>query len=87
MHNNTHIQTVATGFSRSREREPSNSGTFVRLNVPNYKRAEQSDQEREVLRQHRVRTSSVFEVCENLTSKSYHSRGGCKLNNEQKSCA
>ena len=43
MHDNTHIQTVAKDFSSSREREPSIS--FVRLNLLNYKRAEQSDQE------------------------------------------
>ena len=43
MHDNMHIQTVAKDFSRSREREPSISGTFVRLNVLDYKRAEQSD--------------------------------------------
>ena len=34
---------VAKDFSRSRERETSISGTFVRLNVVDYKRAEQSD--------------------------------------------
>ena len=49
MPENTHIQTVSTDFSRSRGREPSNSGTFVRLNVLDYKSAEQSDQEREVV--------------------------------------
>ena len=43
------VQTVATDFSRSREREPSNSGTFVRLNMLAYKRAEQTDHEREVV--------------------------------------
>ena len=43
MHNNTHIQTVTTDVSRNREREPSNSETFVRLNVLDYKWAEQSD--------------------------------------------
>ena len=42
MHDNTHIQTVVTDFSRSREREPPISGTFVRLNVLEYKRAEQT---------------------------------------------
>ena len=45
MHDNTHIQTVARDFLRSREREPFISGTFVRLNVLDYKRAEQSDHE------------------------------------------
>ena len=43
MHDNAHIQTVAKDFSRSREREPSISGTFVRLNVLDYKRTEQID--------------------------------------------
>ena len=43
MHDNTHIQTVAKDFSRSREREPSISLKFVKLNVLHYKRAEQSD--------------------------------------------
>ena len=38
-----HIQTVATDVSRIREREPSNSGMFVRLNVLDHKKAEQSD--------------------------------------------
>ena len=46
MHDNTPIQTVAKDFSRSREREHSISGTFVRLNVLDYKRAEQSDHKR-----------------------------------------
>ena len=46
---NRHIQTVATDFSRSRESEHSNSGMFIRLNVVDYKRAEQSDQGREVV--------------------------------------
>ena len=41
MHDNTYIQTL----SRSRESEPFISETFVRLNVLDYKRAEQSDQE------------------------------------------
>ena len=49
MHDNMHIQTVAKGFSRSRKREPFNSRTFVRLNVLDYKRAEQSEQGREVV--------------------------------------
>ena len=31
---------IAKDFSRSGEREPSNSGTFVKLNVLDYKRAE-----------------------------------------------
>ena len=44
MHDNTHIQKVAKDFSGSREHEPSISGTFVRLNVLDYKRAAQSDQ-------------------------------------------
>ena len=41
MHKNPHIQTVALDLSRGREQEPSISGTFVRLNVLDYKRAEQ----------------------------------------------
>ena len=45
MPNNMHIQTVAKDFSRRREREPYISEIFVRLNVFDYKRAEQSDQE------------------------------------------
>ena len=49
MHDNMHTQTVAKDFSKSREREPSISGTFVRLNVLDYKRAEQSDQRGEVV--------------------------------------
>ena len=49
MHDNTHIQTVATDFFISREREPSNSGMFVRPNVLDYKMAEQSDHGREVV--------------------------------------
>ena len=49
MHDNTHIQTVATDFSRSRERVPSNSKAFVRLNVLDYKRAEQSDHRRKLI--------------------------------------
>ena len=48
MYDNTHIPTVATDISRSRERKHFNSGTFVRLNVLDYKRAEQSDPEREM---------------------------------------
>ena len=45
MHDSTHIQMVAKDFSGSREREPSLSGTFIRLNVLDYKqtRVEQSD--------------------------------------------
>ena len=43
------IQTVAKDFYRSREHEPSISGTFVRLNVCDYKRAEQSDHDSEVV--------------------------------------
>ena len=46
MYDNTHIQTVGKNFSRSRERELSISGTFVRLNVLDYKGAEQSDHEK-----------------------------------------
>ena len=46
MHDNTHIQTVAKDFSRSREWEPSITEAFVRLNVLDYKRAELSDQEK-----------------------------------------
>ena len=42
MHGNTHIHMVAKDFSRSRKREPSISGTFDRLNLLDYKRAEQS---------------------------------------------
>ena len=49
MHDNTHNQTVAKDISRSRERDPSNSGTLVRLNVLDNKRAEQSDHEREAV--------------------------------------
>ena len=45
MHDNTHIQTVVKNFFRSREQEPSISGTSVRLIVFDYKIAEQSDQE------------------------------------------
>ena len=44
MHDNTRIEMVAKEFSRSREREPSISSMFVRLNVLDYKRAEQNDQ-------------------------------------------
>ena len=43
MHDNTYIQMVSQDFSRSRKSEPFISGTFVRLNVFDYKRAEQSD--------------------------------------------
>ena len=42
MHENAH--TVAKEFSRRGEVVPSISGTFVRLNVWDYKRAEQSNQ-------------------------------------------
>ena len=49
MHDNTHIQTEAKEFSRSREREPSISGTLFRLNVLDYERSEQSDQGGEVI--------------------------------------
>ena len=54
--NNKHEETtcmttcqVAIDFSRSREHEPSNSATFVRLNVFDYKRAKQGDQRRKVV--------------------------------------
>ena len=43
MHDNMYIQTVAKDFSRRREPEPSKSEIFSRLNVFDYKRAEQSD--------------------------------------------
>ena len=46
MHDNAYIQTVANDFSRNRERLSSISGAFVRVNVLDYKRAEQSDQRR-----------------------------------------
>ena len=72
MHDNTHIQTVAKDFFRSQKREPSISGTFDRLNVVDYKRAERSEKIR-----------CIFEGCENLTIKNYHLRRGCKLSNEQ----
>ena len=49
MQDNTYILTVAKDFCRSRERAHSISGTFVRLNVLDYKRAEQSDHKREVI--------------------------------------
>ena len=49
MYDNMHIQTIATDFSRNREREPSNLGTFVRLNVLDYKRGEQVIKEAEVV--------------------------------------
>ena len=51
---NTHILTITTDFSKSREYEPSISRTFVRLNVLEYKRAEHSDHKREV-----VETASI----------------------------
>ena len=80
MHDNTPIQTVGTDFSRSLEREPFNSGMFVRLNVLDYKRVEQSDHEREVveavLRQDklgvrilRVKVISYEEVVSCITKK------------------
>ena len=47
MRENMYIQTVAKNFSRSRERLPSISETYVRLNVLDYKRAEQSDNKEE----------------------------------------
>ena len=40
---------VAKDFSRRRKGEPLISGTFVRLYVLDYKRADQSDPEREVI--------------------------------------
>ena len=42
MYENARIQTVAKHFSRSREREPYISRTFVTLNVLYYKRAVRS---------------------------------------------
>ena len=48
MHDNTYIQTITKNFPRSRECEPSILGTFVRLNVLDYKRTEQSDHRGEV---------------------------------------
>ena len=38
MYDNAHIQTVVKDFSRRRKQEFSISGTFVRLNVLDYKR-------------------------------------------------
>ena len=49
MHDNTHIQTGAKDSSRSRECESSITEKFVRLNVLDYNRAEQSDHRREVI--------------------------------------
>ena len=49
MHDNTYIQTVVKDFPRNREHKPSISRTIVRLNVLDYKRAEQSDPMREVV--------------------------------------
>ena len=49
MQGNTYTQTVAIDFSRSRESEPSILGTFVRLNVLDCKKAEQSDHRGEVI--------------------------------------
>ena len=43
MHENAHIQTDAIDFFRRREQKPSISRTFVRLNVLDYKKTEQSD--------------------------------------------
>ena len=37
MNDNTHMQMLAKDFSRSREREPSITGTFVKVNVLDYK--------------------------------------------------
>ena len=45
MYDNMHIHPATKDLSRSQEREPSISETFVRLNVLDYKRAEQSDHE------------------------------------------
>ena len=63
---------VAKDSSRSREREPSIARTCVRLNVLDYKKAEQSDQilQKYFRRVKRVKTSCVFEGCENQTNKS-----------------
>ena len=80
MRDNTYIQKVA--IVNSREREPSISATFVRLNVLDYKRAEQSDHKKDVV-ETALLTSYVFAICENLTNKSQHIRRGCELNNEQ----
>ena len=49
MRDNKYIQTVVKDISKSRAREPSISGTFIRLNLLDYKKAEQSDHEREVI--------------------------------------
>ena len=45
MYDKTHIQPVAKDFTRSRERErePTISGTFIRLNVLDNERAEQGN--------------------------------------------
>ena len=79
-----HIQTVAKDFSRGREQEPYISETFIRLNVLDYKRTEQSDRNTEVVvtasSKDKLRVRSSWETNE------YHLRGGCKLSNEQKSC-
>ena len=47
MHDNAHVQTDAKDFSRSRKL--SILGTFDRLTVLGYKRAEQSNREGEVI--------------------------------------
>ena len=44
MYENGHIQTVTKDFSKRREQEPSISGTFVRLNMLDYKKTRWSDQ-------------------------------------------
>ena len=58
MHDNTHIQMVATDSCGSREREHSNSGTFVRLNALDYKRAEQGEVFELALSQGKLRVRS-----------------------------
>ena len=49
MHDNTYIKTVAKDSSRSRERDSSISGTFVKLNLLDYKRAKQSEHKEDVI--------------------------------------
>ena len=46
---NKHIQTIAKDFSRSRESQTPISGTFVRLNVLDYKKAERAIKGGEVI--------------------------------------
>ena len=62
--------------------EVENENHPFRKHSLDYKRAEQSDHGREVIETALVKTSCVFDGRENLTSKSYHLREGCKLNNE-----